>query len=385
MSNLPMAQIPNFQLPGNVTNANLGQGIAQGIQTGEQTGIQLATMKYMQQMRQLQMAQLAQQIHQEQIKGAENFMGSIAKYLDYLPDDQIPLAVSNGLNAVAKAAPEFGIQQSNPSMIDDTTVDKVKQFGDLYRGHMEGKVPDAVYQQSAMRLMSSMSQHQRNIIAQTNSVLGKPTYQPTIGPGGAPGVFNPTTGVNAPAPGTGPSNTNMGPVVPAATAFSQSQQNARESYMQQMQSQRSAAGASVPLFRENLNLNTATAALEKGNQFNDRIAMLEIGKALNGGTMPNQDQLKQLLTAGPLGENATQYVNNAFGTAGLTPDQRQVILDAVGTYQQGLQKTLASQTGMFGSNNAPSFPQFPAKEGPKKLVVNGKTWVNEGKGWQVQK
>src|SRR5260221_8630337 len=151
-----MADFPNnapqmFQLPGPQVpyQGNLGTGAAAGLETGgkfflgeQQNQLQAQQVQAEAQLRRME-------AHKAEVGSALDFIGKIGEQLKYYRPNTQKQAIANGLNALAKVAPEFGIQTKDPTMIPDEAVDLVQSFGKLRAGHLEGKISDADFQKES--------------------------------------------------------------------------------------------------------------------------------------------------------------------------------------------------------------------------------------------
>ncbi len=231
-----MVDIPRAQpLPTGVTDASLGRGLAQGWEAGNKMGYVASQTKaqdiqnqYAPQAAKLAADAQAAKIKKDQIDSALNFLGTVGEKLKFLPPDSQKKAIANGMNALDKAAPEWGIGQSDPTKIPDDGIDLIQQYGKLRGAHQSGELSDPDFMVAGQELLSKMSQYQRDMLKESEGVLGSPTYEPGQTPTGGAASFNTKTG-QVVAPGGQPMGAAGAGFVPASTAASTKAENTRKS------------------------------------------------------------------------------------------------------------------------------------------------------------
>lgn len=101
-----MAQIPNFQLPSNVTTANIGQGLSQGFTQGTQLN---QSQQALNQQKQLQQAQIQQMQIDQNIKIVDSLTKNGIEYPTLMKSFWPAIATS-----MNKISPDYGLDPKTP-------------------------------------------------------------------------------------------------------------------------------------------------------------------------------------------------------------------------------------------------------------------------------
>lgn len=184
-----MGQIPQAQpLPqlGNIQASGIGAGLSSGFTTGTQ-------LDQGQQALNIQKQQLAQQQHKEQVESALQLLATTGQQIQYLRPSSQKLAISNSLNALAKVAPEFGIQPHTPDQMPDESIDLMKSYAKLHEGYLKGEVSAPTFQTEGQRILTEMSLYERNMVKENANILGDPKMTPGQA-NGQPAMLNQGTG-----------------------------------------------------------------------------------------------------------------------------------------------------------------------------------------------
>lgn len=383
-----MADIPTAQpLPqlGTIQPLGVGAGLSSGLEAGTKMGymaqqtqaLQLqnkylpATLALKQQEMQMAMQKQQAEIHAKQIDDSLNFLATVGEKVKIFSPKSRNQAIANGINAVSKAAPEWNIPFMDPSSVPPEGEDLVVQFAKLRRAHQAGDISDADFQLEGSNMLNQMSEFQRSMMKENDSILGTPSYEPGqagTAPGSPTAVFNTKTGQIVNPQGGQPMPAGSPAFVPATTAASTLAEN-----------QRSAAGATAPLVVSAYSVNLAKTALSKGDELNDHIAINEFGKLINNGMPVPLPELQKMAKAGTWGPKFAQAFSKFTGEGALSPEQRTMMQSALDTFGQSLQAQTATRTAQYPGATAPAMPIT-------KKASNGKTYVSPdgGKTWLQQ-
>jgi hypothetical protein len=359
---LPSNAPQMFQLPA-PAQINQQPGLFQGLASGVNQGVQLGQAQ--QALQQHQQA-LQQEQHKQQVDSALQFLATTGQQLQYLRPDSQKIAISNSLNALAKVAPEFGIQPHTPDQIPDEAVDLTKSYAKLHEGYLKGDVSLPTFQTEGQNILGEMSLYERNLAKENEGILGTPKLEPGQINGQSVN-FNPDTGQSS-AQGTG--QTVPGNFVPNTTL-------AREQNTRQM----GAAGANAPFVSALKDYHTAVSGLARGDQIGDRTAILAASKFL--GETP--ESMKALAKSGFFGKNIESGITKIWGSGDMTPEQRADFQAVLDTHKQGLEKASAIQTSMYPGATGPNLSI--SAQPITKTLKSGKTVISSdgGKTWFYSK
>lgn len=189
MADLPSNSPQMFQLPGpqNIPMPGgpfqqLAEGVGQGMQLGQQ-----------QQALQQHQQALQQEKHKQEVDSALQLLATTGQQIQYLRPSSQKLAISNSLNALAKVAPEFGIQPHTPDELPDESVDLMKSYAKLHEAYLKGDVSAPTFQTEGHRILGEMSMYERNMIKENSNILGEPEMTPGQA-NGKPAMLNKNTG-----------------------------------------------------------------------------------------------------------------------------------------------------------------------------------------------
>jgi hypothetical protein len=365
-------QIPNFQLPGpaQITQQpGLAQGLASGVQAGGQLalnlqqarslGIQNQAAPYMRQL----LAQKQQaDIQKQQAETVIGLVGMNAPLLKYLaPADQMNLLKSN-FKQIKAAFPNAPI---DPDVVSVEMADVMEKWATGRSKLLEDHnvTPDAILTYDT-GWMGHMSEMQRDIVKQSQSMMPKPEITGTTGTN--PVTMNPQSGAQSVVPNP-PGVKAVLPTSMPATVYSQAQDT-----------QRAAAGANAPLFNLQKSYSTAKAAFNKKSQVGDRTAIFEVGKVLNNGSPMSVQELDALATSGVLGDRFQAGISKILGTGTLSDQQRSDLLGILEDHMQGAQEASKAQTSMYPGVNPPVLPKTKTIDKQNYISRDGgKTWFRQ--------
>ena len=352
MADLQSNAPQGFQLPAPAQlteQPNLGQGLANGLNQGVQNYATLTQAQVAQQQQQLAQQQLAFEQHKEQVGSALQLLATTGQQLQYLRPDSQKLAISNSLNALAKVAPEFGIQPHSPDQLPDESVDLIKSYAKLHEGYIKGDVSEPTFQTEGQRILGEMSMYERNMVKENANILGEPKFEPGQ-IDGQPVNFNPETGQSS-SQATG--QTVPGNFVPNTTI-------AREQNSRQM----GAATASSPYIDKLKDYGTAIEALKRGDEIGDMTA-IDAGAKFMGETPESMAKKAQ---GGMFGQRVKKDFATFIGIGAMTPDQRADFNTILNIHKAGLISALNAQIGMFPGAQGPNVKGMDPASG---LAIGG--------------
>jgi len=246
------------------------------------------------------------------------------------------------MNLLGKVAPEFKIPPMTPDNVPDEAQDLMQQYGKLRQAHIDGKVSDGTFQTEGGNLLTQMSKYQRDLMAQSNNILGTPNLQPGQ-VNGQSATFNPSTGQVAngqgqPMPGTQGQFVGSGQV---ATMQNQNQQNATANFTELTKDHQEI----LPTAMNALNMVSsplpanADQTTKAEYALNDKQAVIKYAQALvPASKRPPGMSIEDAAKSGLAGEEVKTLYNKVTGQDPMTETDRTALVE-------GLAKTVMNSEG----------------------------------------